>query len=96
MGVANGSWAVLECNVEAFPESLCYWERFDGRSIETQHRASLRDYGKYEFKYRPPDGVVELRVVGHRQTGGYRFTDDPYGSWMRDASPRTGVDTDKY
>ena len=50
VGVANGSWAVLECNVEAFPESLCYWERFDGRSIETQHRASLRDYGKYQVK----------------------------------------------
>ena len=26
----------------------------------------------------------------------HRFTDAPYGSWMRDALPRTGVDADKY
>lgn len=48
IGVANGSSVVLECFVEAFPESLCYWERADGRSIDSFHKAYLRDQGKYK------------------------------------------------
>lgn len=48
IGVANGSSIVLECVVEAFPESLCYWERADGRSIDSFHKAFLRDQGKYK------------------------------------------------
>lgn len=48
VGVANGSSVVLECIVEAFPESLCYWERADGRSIDSVHKAFLRDHGKYK------------------------------------------------
>lgn len=39
---------MLECFVEAFPESLCYWERADGRSIDSFHKAYLRDQGKYK------------------------------------------------
>ncbi|XP_023027680.2 uncharacterized protein isoform X1 [Leptinotarsa decemlineata] len=34
LGVANGSTAVLECETEAFPEPLRYWERSDGRLLE--------------------------------------------------------------
>lgn len=48
IGVANGSSVVLECFVEAFPESLCYWERADGRSIDSFNKAYLRDQGKYK------------------------------------------------
>uniref|UniRef100_A0A0P6GR59 RE59052p n=1 Tax=Daphnia magna TaxID=35525 RepID=A0A0P6GR59_9CRUS len=50
VGVANGSSVVLECVVEAFPESLCYWERADGRSIDSAHKAFLRDQGKYKVQ----------------------------------------------
>lgn len=48
VSVANGSSVVLECDVEAYPESLCYWERADGRSIDSVHKAFLRDQGKYK------------------------------------------------
>ncbi|CAH1169822.1 unnamed protein product [Phaedon cochleariae] len=34
VGVANGSAAVLECETEAFPEPLRYWERSDGSLLE--------------------------------------------------------------
>ncbi|KAK4884271.1 hypothetical protein RN001_000542 [Aquatica leii] len=34
VGAAIGNNAVLECEVEAFPESVRYWERADGRLLE--------------------------------------------------------------
>ncbi|GLV40608.1 uncharacterized protein CBL_04410 [Carabus blaptoides fortunei] len=40
VGAANGSTAMLECEVEAFPEAVRYWERADGRLLE------------HSFKYR--------------------------------------------
>jgi len=51
IGVSNGSSVVLECDVEAFPEPLCYWERTDGRSIDSEHKAFLRDQGKYKVTF---------------------------------------------
>lgn len=50
VAVSNGSSVVLECYVEAFPESVCYWERADGRSIDGHHRALIRDQGKYKVR----------------------------------------------
>ncbi|XP_056636395.1 uncharacterized protein LOC130444995 isoform X1 [Diorhabda sublineata] len=35
---ANGSTAVLECETEAFPEPLRYWERSDGRLLENSDK----------------------------------------------------------
>ena len=58
IGVANGSSVILECVVEAFPESLCYWERADGRSIDSMHKAFLRDQGKYK--------VILFSLLVHR------------------------------
>ena len=51
IGVSNGSSVVLECDVEAFPEPVCYWERTDGRSIDSEHKAFLRDQGKYKVTF---------------------------------------------
>ncbi|KAF2901207.1 hypothetical protein ILUMI_04982, partial [Ignelater luminosus] len=34
IGVEIGSCVTLECEVEAFPESVTYWERSDGRLLE--------------------------------------------------------------
>lgn len=59
VGAANGTTATLECEVEAFPEAVRYWERADGR---------LLDHG---FKYRidnsvERDGyraVMQLRIL---------------------------------
>lgn len=34
IGAANDSTAYLECEVEAFPDSVRYWERSDGRLLE--------------------------------------------------------------
>ncbi|CAH1108649.1 unnamed protein product [Psylliodes chrysocephalus] len=35
---ANGSTATLECETEAFPEPLRYWERSDGRLLENSDK----------------------------------------------------------
>lgn len=34
VGVRLGGTAVLECEIEAFPEPVTYWERGDGRLLE--------------------------------------------------------------
>ncbi|XP_018572198.1 uncharacterized protein LOC108911691 [Anoplophora glabripennis] len=34
VGVVNGSTTVLECDTEAFPDPVRYWERSDGRLLE--------------------------------------------------------------
>lgn len=34
IGAYNGSKAVIECDIEAFPSAVNYWERYDGRLIQ--------------------------------------------------------------
>ncbi|XP_072398449.1 uncharacterized protein [Diabrotica undecimpunctata] len=41
VAAANGSTAVLECETEAFPEPLRYWERSDGRLLENSDRFKI-------------------------------------------------------
>ncbi|EFA07484.2 uncharacterized protein LOC659930 [Tribolium castaneum] len=39
--VPTGSSAVLECETEAFPESIRYWERSDGRLLENGNKYQI-------------------------------------------------------
>lgn len=50
VGVANGSTAVLECDVEAFPEPVHYWERADGRLLEAGHKYSIHSSIRDRYK----------------------------------------------
>ncbi|XP_050294550.1 uncharacterized protein LOC126734833 isoform X2 [Anthonomus grandis grandis] len=49
--VANGSTAVLECDIEAFPEPIRYWERSDGRLLETGDKFRI-DNSKVRHRYK--------------------------------------------
>ncbi|XP_075215679.1 uncharacterized protein LOC142321462 isoform X2 [Lycorma delicatula] len=52
VGAANGSTAVLQCEVEAYPEGVRYWERSDGKLIESgvKNRIRVESDGKYKSK----------------------------------------------
>jgi hypothetical protein len=39
--VPTGSSAVLECETEAYPESIRYWERSDGRLLENGNKYQI-------------------------------------------------------
>ncbi|XP_068082075.1 uncharacterized protein [Anabrus simplex] len=54
VGVANGSTAVLECDIEAYPDPLRYWERGDGRLIEpsNKHQMEYEERNRYVYKSR--------------------------------------------
>ncbi|KAL3289098.1 hypothetical protein HHI36_003539 [Cryptolaemus montrouzieri] len=44
----NGSAAILECETEAFPEPLRYWERSDGRLLENNEKYRIDYIGQRE------------------------------------------------
>ncbi|PNF35348.1 hypothetical protein B7P43_G02585 [Cryptotermes secundus] len=50
VGVANGSSGVLKCDVEAFPEAVRYWERGDGRLLESgdKYHMTYNENGRYK------------------------------------------------
>lgn len=50
VGVANGSTAILKCDVEAFPEAVRYWERADGRLLEAgdKYHMSYSENDRYK------------------------------------------------
>lgn len=53
--VQIGGTAILECDIEAFPEPLTWWERDDGRMLETTSKYRMEIYDKrdmYKFKMR--------------------------------------------
>lgn len=51
VGAANKSHATLECEVEAFPEAVRYWERMDNRVIEngTKFVLTEKEHGGYKL-----------------------------------------------
>ncbi|XP_066147543.1 uncharacterized protein [Euwallacea fornicatus] len=51
VGVANGSTAVLECDTEAFPESVRYWERSDGLPLTNGDKFRV-DNSKVKYGYK--------------------------------------------
>ncbi|KAJ4434954.1 hypothetical protein ANN_23526, partial [Periplaneta americana] len=68
VGVLNGSTGVLECDVEAFPEAVRYWERADGRLLE--------EGLKYNMVYRERDRYkvhMQLKInnFGPADVGSY-------------------------
>ncbi|XP_020286839.1 gliomedin-like isoform X2 [Pseudomyrmex gracilis] len=55
VAVKNQNSALLECEVEAFPEPVVHWERNDGRRLKASDRYKIEIYDKrdyYKFKMR--------------------------------------------
>ncbi|KAF4526436.1 hypothetical protein B566_EDAN015068 [Ephemera danica] len=50
VSASNGSVAALECQVEAFPEAVRYWERADGRLLESgdKYRIAVIERDRYK------------------------------------------------
>ncbi|XP_049816320.1 uncharacterized protein LOC126263277 [Schistocerca nitens] len=95
VGVVNGSTGVLECDVEAFPEPVCYWEREDGRLIEPGHKfvTSLSDRDRYKMRMQlnitrvyPPDHG-KYHCVAKNEMGITRGVFNVYGVDPRLATP---------
>lgn len=42
VGSNNGSWAMLECYVEAFPPALTYWVFGEAKMIENNWKYKMR------------------------------------------------------
>ncbi|XP_022908242.1 uncharacterized protein [Onthophagus taurus] len=52
IGVSYGVTAVLECEVEGFPEPIRFWERADGKLLEHGDKYKINDTVKQErYKY---------------------------------------------
>ncbi|XP_048523151.1 uncharacterized protein LOC109545109 isoform X2 [Dendroctonus ponderosae] len=64
VGVANGSTAVLECSIEAFPEPIRYWERSDGRLLENGDKFRI-DNSKVKSGYKSRMQLNISRVTHH-------------------------------
>lgn len=64
VGVANGSTAVLECETEAFPEPIRYWERSDGRLLESGDKFRI-DNAKVKYGYKSRMQLNISRVTYH-------------------------------
>ena len=62
IGVVNGSTAILECEVEAFPESVRYWERADGRFIEHGYKYRIGDTEKDKFRVKMQLNITNVGV----------------------------------
>ncbi|GLH12823.1 Lachesin [Gryllus bimaculatus] len=60
IGVSNGSTAVLECDIEAWPEPVRYWERADGRFIEPSDKYHMEFI---ESKYKPYKTRMVLNIT---------------------------------
>ncbi|XP_030767017.1 uncharacterized protein LOC115890808 [Sitophilus oryzae] len=64
VGVSNGSTAVLECDIEAFPEPIRYWERSDGRLMESSDKFRI-DNSKVKYRYKSRMQLNISRVTYH-------------------------------
>ncbi|XP_046398065.1 uncharacterized protein LOC124164884 [Ischnura elegans] len=68
VGAANGTVAKLECEVEAFPEAVKYWERADGRIVDAgdKFRIKNEEYEHYKVKMQ-----MNITRVGPADFGRY-------------------------
>ncbi|XP_060533065.1 uncharacterized protein LOC132706029 [Cylas formicarius] len=64
VGVVNGSTAVLECETEAFPEPIRYWERSDGKLLESGDKFRI-DNSFFRNGYKSRMQVNITRVTVH-------------------------------
>lgn len=55
--VRSQSTAVLECEVEAFPEPIVYWEREDGRRLKMSDKYRLEVHDRRDA-YKVMDGSI--------------------------------------
>lgn len=62
VGAANGTTAVLECDVEAYPESVRYWERADGKFIENGYKYRTNDTEKGKYKVRMQLNITNIGI----------------------------------
>lgn len=58
VGVHNGSTAKLECEVEAFPVAVTYWEDEHGLLLENSTKYSI-------FYHQNPNSVWKVRYQCH-------------------------------
>ncbi|KAJ8924524.1 hypothetical protein NQ315_007322 [Exocentrus adspersus] len=67
IGVVNGSTAVLECDTEAFPEPVRYWERSDGRLLENGDKYRIdNSLEKDGYKARMQLNITRVNVMDLR------------------------------
>ncbi|XP_044746573.1 uncharacterized protein LOC123308096 isoform X1 [Coccinella septempunctata] len=62
----NGSSALLECETEAYPEPLRYWERSDGRLLENNDKYRIEYIGQRD----PYRSIMRLNIT---RTSAYDF-----------------------
>lgn len=71
VGVALGHKALLECEVEAFPLSVRYWERIDGTLIEpdnVKYSTSDIDRGSYQVKFADKSKIVVWKLDSQKSS----------------------------
>ncbi|KAK9877449.1 hypothetical protein WA026_018559 [Henosepilachna vigintioctopunctata] len=61
----NGSSAILECETEAFPEPLRYWERSDGRLIENGDKYRIEYIASPRDPYRTTMRLNITKTTAH-------------------------------
>ncbi|CAH0552151.1 unnamed protein product [Brassicogethes aeneus] len=60
--VRNGSNAVLECETEAFPEPLKYWERSDGKLLENSHKYRIDNSESNGYKSKMQLNITRIHT----------------------------------
>lgn len=65
VGAANGTTAILECDVEAYPESVRYWERADGKFIENGYKHRINETEKGKYKVRMQLNITNFNIGSH-------------------------------
>ena len=54
MGTSNGSYALLQCDIEAFPRPITYWVYGDNKIIHEgywKYKTSFEEKHDYKFKF---------------------------------------------
>ncbi|XP_014299177.1 uncharacterized protein LOC103574426 [Microplitis demolitor] len=70
--VQLGGMAILECEVEAFPEPTTWWERDDGKPLDISPKHRMEIYDKrdlYKFKMR-----LNITKITYQDHGSYHCT----------------------
>lgn len=56
--VRSQNTATLECEVEAFPEPILYWERGDGRRLKASDKYRLEVYDRRDMYKVISDNII--------------------------------------
>ncbi|XP_054013696.1 uncharacterized protein LOC128895270 [Hylaeus anthracinus] len=64
--VRNQNTAILECEVEAFPEPIVYWERGDGRRLKMSDKYRLEVYDRRDvYKLKMRLKITRITLTDH-------------------------------